>query len=166
MGLMFGIKTFVGIKTFNRYGKRALFVPINAVWDAIQLQDDSLVVLGMREERTWLLKTDSKGNIAWIPSFQSDFGRGFALLQMADDGILIAGEKDVGQKQKDGVLIKTDSAGIFEWLKTYGGSRSDGFTAMEQRRNGEVTVMGWTESFEFEARTRLWLLGIDSTIIK
>jgi hypothetical protein len=83
---------------------------------------------------------------------------------MADGSILIAGEKDIDQKQKDGMLIKTDSAGNLQWLKTFGGDQNDGFTAMEQRSNSEITVMGWTKSFE--ARTRLWLLGINNAILK
>jgi len=150
-------------KKIQQAWEKRIVCSYNAVWDAIQLQDGSFVVLGI-SNGTWLLKTDSQGNLAWIRSFPPDFGSGFALLEIEDGSILIAGEKKVDQEQKDGMLIKTDSAGKFEWLKTFGGDQNDGFMAMEQRPNREITVMGWTKSFE--ARTRLWLLAIDTAIIK
>jgi hypothetical protein len=150
-------------KKIQDVSEKSIVCSYNAVWDAIQLQDGSFAILGI-SNGTWLIKTDPQGNIVWIRSFPPDFGSGFALIQSAEGGVLIAGEKDVDQKQRDGMLLKTDSTGIFEWIKTYGGSQNDGFTAIAQRSNGEITVMGWTKSFE--ARTRLWFLGTDSAIIK
>jgi len=150
-------------KMIQQESEKSIVCSYNAVWDAIQLLDGSFVILGI-SDGTWLVKTDSQGNVAWIQRLPPEFGTGFALLQPAEDGILVAGEKDVDQKQKDGVLIKIDSAGNLQWLKTFGGSQNDGFTALAQRPDGEITVMGWTKSFE--PRTHLWLLGIDSAIIK
>jgi hypothetical protein len=59
-----------------------------------------------------------------------------------------------------GTLIKMDSAGNMQWSKTYGGGT---FTALEQGPNGEITIMGSTSS---PGSIDLWLLAIDSTILK
>ena len=147
-------------KNIQQEWEKSIACSYGATWDVIQLQDGSFVVTG----GSWLLKTDAQGNIIWIQSFPPDFGTARALLQIGDDGILVAGEKDVDEKQTDGVLIRIDSAGNLQWIKSFGGDQNDGFMALEKRPNGEVIVMGWTESFE--AGTRLWLLGIDSTRIK
>lgn len=123
------------------------------VWDVIQLQDGSFVITGVLFSGAWLLKTDVNGNVEWIREYGAS---GYALLPLSDGGSLIAGDQD-----GDGVLIKMDGEGNMQWSRTFGGIESgDGFTAMEQGLNSEITIMGSTGS------NALWLLGLDSTIIK
>lgn len=143
-------------KNIQQAVEKAIVCSYNEIWDVIELQDGSFAVLGS----SWLLKTDSKGNIEWIQSYLGT-GNGHAILPMPDGGFLIAGEKYVDQKKLDGVLIKTDSTGRLQWTRTFGREKDDMFFGMEQRTNGEITVMG-----SFGAGTYLWLLGIDNAILK
>jgi hypothetical protein len=148
-------------KNIQQAWEEQIVCSYDTVLDGIQLQDGSFVITGT----TWLLKTDSSGNVEWIRSYQQELGDGNALIQMPDGGFLIAGEKYVGQKkQRDGMLIKTDPVGNLQWLRTYGGDKNDRFWAMEPAPNGEIIIMGSTESFG--TGTYLWLLGIDSAILK
>ena len=135
----------------------------NYVRDVIQLQDGSFVMTGVGNG-AWILKTDPNGNVEWIRSYERDSGGGYAIVQMVDGGFLVASEKHVDQKQKDGMLIKTDSDGNLQWSGFFGGDKDDSFMAMEQRPNGEIIIMGRTESFG--SGTYLWLLGIDSGVLE
>lgn len=128
----------------------------NYIWDVIQLKDGSFVVTGV-SNGAWLLKTDVNGNVEWIRPYSA--GAGCALIQMSDGGFLIA-----GYQHGDGMLIKTDSAGNMQWSKTFAGTGNyDIFRAMEQRPNGEITIMGNTS---FSGTEDLWLVGLDSTLLK
>ena len=150
-------------KNIHQAWKERIVCSYSYVLDVIQLQDGSFVMTGIGNG-VWLLKTDPNGNVEWMQSYEQESGDGHALIQMPDGGYLIAGEKYIDRKQIDGMLIKTDSEGNLQWLRTYGGDKDDRFMAMEERPNGEVIIMGSTESFG--AGTYLWLLGMDSGIFK
>ena len=62
------------------------------------------------------------------------------------------------------MLMKTDPLGNLQWSRTYGGDKNDRFWAMEQAPNGEIIIMGSTESFG--TGTYLWLLAMDSAILE
>lgn len=126
------------------------------VWDVIQLKDGSFAVTGVTNG-AWLLKTDADGNVEWIRPYPK--GAGHALIQLPDEGFFIA-----GRLQGDGLLIKTDSKGNMQWSKTFAGTfEYDAFMAMEQRPNGKITIMGNAPN---SGSAALWLLGIDSTLLK
>jgi hypothetical protein len=126
------------------------------VWDVIQLQDGGFAVTGV-SNGAWLLKTDANGNVEWIQDYSG--GAGCALVQLPDESFLIA-----GYQHGDGLLIKTDGAGNMQWSKTFAGTGNyDIFRAMDQRPTGEITIMGETS---FSGTDDLWLVGLDSTILK
>lgn len=150
-------------KNIHQAWEEEVVCSYNYVRDVIQLQDGSFVMTGV-DNGAWLLKTDPNGNIEWVRSYERESSGGYAIIQMSDGGFLVASEKYVDQKQKDGMLIKTDSEGNLQWSRFFGGDKDDSFMAMEQRLNGEIIIMGRTESFD--AGTYLWLLGIDSGVLK
>ncbi|HLO13983.1 MAG TPA: hypothetical protein VK206_04080 [Anaerolineales bacterium] len=128
----------------------------NYIWDVIQLKDGSFAVTGV-SNGAWLLKTDVNGNVEWIRPYS--MGAGCALVQLPDESFLIA-----GYLHGDGLLIKTDSEGNMQWSKTFAGTGNyDIFRAMEQRPNGEITILGETS---FSGTEDLWLVGLDSTLLK
>lgn len=148
-------------KNIQQVWEEQIVCSYSIVMNGIQAQDGSFVITGT----TWLLKTDASGKVEWIRSYQQKYVNGQALIQMPDNGFLIAGDIYVDQKkQTDGMLIKTDTAGNVQWSKTYGGDKDDRFRAMEQGPNGEIIIMGWTESFG--TGTYMWLLGMDSEHLK
>jgi len=125
----------------------------NHVLDVIQLQDGSFVITGI-DNGAWSIKTDVNGNIEWIQTYPPEAGGsryGYALIPSPDGGYLMSG---------GGTLSKMDSAGNTQWSRTY---RGGAFTAIEQRPNGEITIMG---RISFPGSDDLWLLAIDSTILK
>lgn len=142
---------------------KSIVCSYNYVRDVIQLQDGGFVILGSHPGH-WLLKTDPTGKIDWIKSY--DFN-GYSLIQMPDDGFLIAGRQSVDQKKIDGILIKTDHVGDVQWSRNIGGKNSDGFVEMERSPNGEIVLLGWSSNPPpFESHKRLWLLGIESKILE
>lgn len=146
-------------KNIHQAWEEHIVCAYSIVVDGIQLQDGSFVVIGS----TWFLKTDPSGNLEWIRAYQRKYFNGQAVIQLPDNGFLIAGDIYVDQeKQTDGMLTKTDPTGNLQWLRTYGGNQDDRFTAMEQRPNGEIIILGSTEAFG----ARTWLLGIDSGTLR
>ena len=136
------------------------------LWDAIQLQDGGYAMTGGFGNGIWLVKTDDNGNIEWIKSFIQELGNsGRALVQMPDGGFLVAGEQLMNQRYQDGILIRTDSAGILQWSKTFGGDQHDWFIGISQGLKDEIIIIGGTQSFG-EGAEDIWLLGIDSKILK
>jgi hypothetical protein len=154
-------------KNIHQDWEKNIVCSYNYVRDVIQLHDGSFVIIGSHPGY-WLLKTDSTGNIDWIKTL--DFS-GYALIQMSDGGFLIAGNRPVDQKNIDGILIKTDSVGNIQWSRNIGGKNNDGFVEIEQRPNGEIVLMGWSEDLIGEEppyfpNKRLWLLRVESKILE
>jgi hypothetical protein len=149
-------------KNIQQAWKKEIVCSYNTVMDVIESKDGGFAMTG----GTWLLKTDTNGNIEWIQSYSQEFSDHiWSLIQMADGGFLIAGEKHVDKNQLDGMLIKTDSAGNLQWSRTIGGDQEDRFIALEQVSNDEIIIMGWTESFG-EGSSDIWLLAFESTILR
>jgi hypothetical protein len=151
-------------KNISQTWEEEIVCSYDYVVDVIQLQDGSFVMTGAHKG-AWLLKTDSTGNVKWIRSYQGELSGGEALIQMADDGFLIAGHKLIDQKQIDGALVKTDHEGNLQWTRTTGGEKTDWFIALLQAPNDEIIIMGWTESFG-QGSSDIWLLAIEGRILE
>lgn len=122
------------------------------LWDGLQTHDGGFVFTGGNNP-IWLVKTDSDGFIEWVKSY--DATSSHAVIQSSDGGFLIAGDQ-----HEDGLLLKTDSNGSLQWHKTFGGEGYDTFTRMMLNSDGEIIVIGSTESFG-EGAENIWFLGID-----
>lgn len=127
------------------------------IWDVIQLKDGSFAIAGV-SNGAWLLKTDFNGNIEWIRSYSR--GYACAIVQLPDESFLMT-----AYLPGDGLLIKTDSQGDMQWTKTFAGTSSyDGFMGIEQGLNGEIVIIGQTDSSA--GWDALWLIGLDGTMLK
>lgn len=86
---------------------------------------------GNSDSQTWLIKTDSNGNISWNKTIESG-GRLFQ--ETSDSGFIIT-----GRQNGETALIKTDSNGVVEWENTYEG---DDPNAIQQTTDGGYVIAG------------------------
>jgi len=112
----------------------------------------------------WLIKTDLEGEIVWDKQFGGDGNEeATALAQTSDGGFVLAGY--TGSKGAGGMdiwIIRTDTSGTLLWDKTFGGEGNDYAFAIDVKPNGELVVLGHTES-KGAGATDLWLIVTDST---
>jgi hypothetical protein len=117
--------------------------------------DLGYIVLGLQMDDTWLINTDSKGQIRWLKTFEGL--RGHSIQETEDDGYIVVGCTRSG----DAWLMKTDLTGNKIWDNTFGGSDYDLGNSVQQTRDGGFIVVGSTESYG-AGRYDIWLIKTDS----
>ncbi len=110
----------------------------------------------------WLVKTDSSGNAQWNQTYGgTNEERAFALVQAADDGYVLAGNKfSYGAGYDDSWLVKTDLSGNVQWNQTYGGTYLDRAYALVQAADGGYALAGCTTSYG-AGNQDFWLVKTD-----
>ena len=110
-----------------------------------------------------LIKTDAAGGLDWLRTYGgTNDDEGYAVLQTADFGYLIAGvTSSSGAGSRDVWLIKTDAEGIEKWNRTHGGFSSDGAWSVAPTADGGFIVAGWTYSHGPGYLGNAWLLKTD-----
>lgn len=99
-------------------------------------------------------KFDSSGNKVWIKNYGGSSTDIFSkIVTTIDMGYAIVGRSQssngdlTGNKGLlDGILIKLDSNGNKVWMKNYGGTGDDYFRSLEQNKNGDYLVSGYSKS--------------------
>lgn len=111
----------------------------------------------------WLMKVSSSGNQQWSKSYSGDkLDRGYALVQLSDDGFLIAGETSSrGNGFSDLWVLRTNSSGDTLWTKTYGGTGTEFAEDLKLTGDGGFVVLGMTRSFGAGALD-CWLVRCDA----
>jgi len=99
--------------------------------------------------RSWLVKTDSAGNVMWNWTYGGENNDiAYALVQTVDGGYALAGwTGSFGIGGYDFWLIKTNAGGNMMWNQTYGGTSWDGTYALVQTTDGGYALAGTTSSF-------------------
>jgi hypothetical protein len=98
----------------------------------------------------YLVKLDANGNLQWTKTIGGkDFEDGYALIQTADGGYVIAGQTNsFGAGGYDVYLVKLDANGNLQWTKTIGGEKDDvGLMSLIQTSDGGYAIAGATNSF-------------------
>nr|MCS5653484.1 hypothetical protein [Candidatus Neomarinimicrobiota bacterium] len=149
-------------------------------WDQLsfiqQTTDDGYIIIGTTEsfgngnDDIWLIKTDSRGNEDWCPTFGgSEDDRGYSVQQTTDGCYVIVGTtKSYGNGGFDTWLIKIDSKGNKLWDQTFGDELyeigksiyeiSDGFIIL-----AEISFFdGYPQPDPKYGHRALWLIQTDS----
>ena len=148
----------------KEYGKDVF----NAAFSLVETSDSGYVIAGNSgnpegEDRSWLIKVDSSGNIEWNQTYLgiNEFSAR-SMVQTDDGGYALAGITDsFGGGWTDFLLVKTDSYGNMEWNQTYGGPSDDYAYSMVQTDDGGYALAGTTYSVE-TIYSDLWLVKTDS----
>jgi hypothetical protein len=123
-------------------------------WSVQQTTDGGYIVTGLNGSNgtsgggTYLIKTDSSGNLAWEKTFSGWMG--WSVQQTTDSGYIIAGSTEaIVADRYDVCLIKTDTSGNVVWENTFGCSDGDpGFGwSVQQTTDGGYIMVGSTDSF-------------------
>ena len=106
---------------------------------------------GLEDGDTYLVKTDSAGNVEWEKSITNKGIQESHYVAIAPDGgyvmIADADSLDNALGQTDIWLIKTDSNGDTLWTKAVGGNKKDGGKTVEITADGGMILGGITRSF-------------------
>jgi hypothetical protein len=134
-----------------------------------QTSDDGYIIVGIVEEEgtnrdaSWLIKTDSKGNVQWEKTFGATKyydSVATSVRQTTDGGYIITGYGYWYQdytRNEDAWLIKTDENGNEQWLKTFGGKGEDLFLSIQRTSDGGYIIAGKTCSYG-SGGDDLWLI--------
>ena len=102
----------------------------------------------------WLIKISGSGNLIWEKSFGgSSFDVTRNISPTADGGFLLSGSSrsqdgdvETNKGQNDVWIVKIDNSGNIEWQKTVGGSDIDFAYNAVELNNGDIIVVGESNS--------------------
>jgi hypothetical protein len=122
----------------------------------------STCTFGAGNHDSWLVKTDSSGNMEWNQTYGGTDADGTtSLIQTEDGGYILAGStKSFGAGDFDSWLIKTDGVGNMQWNKTYGGRGTDIAASLVGTSDGGYAIVGYTYSIS-AVNSDLWLIKTD-----
>jgi hypothetical protein len=113
---------------------------------------------GVRYSVSWLVKTDTKGEVQWRNTFRGSIGDEHSIQQTRDGGYIIAGITQVGVNHSDFLLVKTDSNGTEQWYRTFGGVSHEFNPSVQLSPDGGNILGGRTFSFD---NGDYWLIKTD-----
>ncbi len=120
-----------------------------------QTTDGGYIIAGSSSSFTsfsddiYIIKTDSLGDTVWTKIYGGEYLEvGNSVQQTSDGGYIITGlTTSFGAGSYDIYLLKTDPFGDTLWAKTYGGQRRDVGCSVQQTKDGDYIIAGYTESF-------------------
>ena len=124
-----------------------------------KINDNGYIIVGVKDWRGCLIKTDINGNEEWNQVYELGTG-GYSGQQTEDGGYIITGyTNSFGNGSNDVWLIKTDSEGNQEWNQTFGGSDNDYGNSVQQTSDGGYIITGSTDEY---VNVNVWLIKTDS----
>jgi hypothetical protein len=111
----------------------------------------------------WVLKLDSTGVVTWFKTYGGAGEDAIDSIQQTQDGGYIAAGSTTsfGVESSDVWILRLDSAGEAVWQKTYGRSGGDWARAIQQTRDGEHIVAGYTSLSNVE-NGDAWVMKLSS----
>jgi len=103
---------------------------------------------GVRYSVSWLVKTDTKGEVQWRNTIRGSIGDEHSIQQTRDGGYIIAGITQVDVNHSDFLLVKTDSNGTEQWYRTFGGVSHEFSPSVRLSQDGGYILGGRTFSFD------------------
>jgi predicted secreted protein len=122
----------------------------------------STCTFGAGNHDSWLVKTDSFGNVEWNQTYGgADVDGTTSLVQTSDGGYALSGStKSFGLGEEDFWLIKTDASGNAEWNQTYGKAADDISSSLVLTADGGYAIAGYTYSID-AGNSDAWLIKTD-----
>ncbi len=135
----------------------------------IETRDGGLVVAGATESKgagefdAWVLKLGADGSLLWDRHFggaATDWVS--AVVQTRDGGLAVAAyTQDSSGAPYDFWVIKLDANGTTLWQRRYGGTATDWTNAIAETGDGNLVVVGHTES-KGAGNADFWVLKLDA----
>lgn len=114
---------------------------------------------------TWLVKTDSIGNVIWHMTYnhlsQSGADAGSALIKVNDNEFLLAGSFEQSGGESDNYVLMVDSLGAEQWTKRYEIPLNQGFWWGEMTEDGNLLFVGQTTNTNDGSQAG-WLVKADA----
>lgn len=119
------------------------------------------MITGDVNSTTFLIKTDSAGNLEWQNTY---LGSGGVSVDICNDGGYIIGGGLSGSNDQS-LVVKTDSAGNMQWNRIFGGPFDENNVMVRITSDGGYILAGdtaWGEDFPY-AVVQLHLMKLDSS---
>ncbi|WP_052291833.1 PEGA domain-containing protein [Thermococcus gammatolerans] len=119
---------------------------------------------GAGKSDVWVLRLEKNGNVKWQKTYGgSDLDKATAVAVALNGDIIIAGSTEsFGAGRRDIWVLRLDGEGDVKWQKTYGGRIYDDAHAVAVAPNGDIIVLGSTESFGAPYHSDVWILRLDA----
>ena len=96
----------------------------------------------------WVLKLNPDGNVIWQKTYGGISLDETEAVTLAPDGdILVAGLTLNPNTGIDALVVRLNENGSVVWQKAYGGNKTDIANSIAVAPNGNIFVVGWTDSF-------------------
>jgi len=120
----------------------------------VETPDRGLVMAGATQSKgagefdAWVVKIDREGRLAWDRHFGGPATDWASALTTTRDGGLAVGAytQDVSGGPYDFWVIRLDGGGRLLWQRRYGGAATDWSNAIAETTDGDLVVVGHTES--------------------
>lgn len=95
------------------------------------------------------------------------YDTGCEIIQMDDDGYLIAGSSGSFDFDVSGqiLLLRTDELGYVQWRRTYGGRYSDKAETMQLTSDDFVLIGGYTETVDHSYQMKVWKFTLEGDTV-
>jgi hypothetical protein len=164
----------IGIKNENKVNNNSFINPFGTNWyeygwGLTQLHDGGFVITGRKDIRSnnsydmITIRTDENGFGIWERTYGgSGNEEGYSALQTQDGNILSVGYSSSYGNGQEIFVVKTDLSGRQLWQKTYGGSNRDVGHKVITTKDGNVMIVGQTNSPGIAyGNDDVWLIKID-----
>ncbi len=151
-------------KTFGgKYYDTGEAVAIDSNDNIIVVAETTSFGLGNREGGdVWILRLDANGNVKWQKTYGGDNTDWAWSIEISPNrDILLAGYTiSFGSGGSDAWVLRLDENGNVKWQKTYGGIKNDVANSIVIAPNGDIIVIGSTQSFG-SGDSDIWVLRLD-----
>lgn len=140
-----------GAKVFNRTSA----TPLAVIWKMIKTSDNKIVVTGgdysQGKTYTYTAKFSEDGSYIWSQTFLSPNQEGefaYSVVEMNDKSLVIGGyDYPPGSGFPNFLTVNYSEIGMEQDNNIWGGANSDEVTAITKSTDGEIVVLGYTNSF-------------------
>lgn len=117
----------------------------------IATSDGNYMLFGNRkngDDDFYAMKINPQGDSLWAATYGgADYEQAWSIDEMADNGFLLCGHSASADPLHHFYAVKINSTGAVIWEKHFGGTAHDGCEAGMEMSNGEILLVGQTDSY-------------------